>query len=306
MTGGSARPRNRRYPLSPLAIGLAILMHAFLFGIMFIKVDSHVKQVAAVKSLEIKNEKPVEIIEATVVDNQFLEQKKEQKKVIEREKQRKIEAEKQRIARQEQKKKEEAKRKKEEKVKKAKAEEKRKKEAALKKTEEKKKAEAKKKAADNKKKAEAKKKAAVEKKKKEAERKKKLAEEKKRKAAAEKKRKAEAERKRKEGEMRKQMEAKARAARASQAMSKYVPRIQQKVEGNWAYPPRGPEGCNPTVRVSLAPDGKVLKAKIVKSSGDPYCDSSVEKAFLKASPIPIPLDPELYSEFKTIDFPFRP
>ena len=102
------------------------------------------------------------------------------------------------------------------------------------------------------------------------------------------------------------MEAKARAARASQAMSKYVPRIQQKVESNWAYPPRGPEGCNPTVRVNLAPDGKVISAKIVKSSGDPYCDNSVEKAFLKASPIPIPLDPDLYSEFKTIDFPFRP
>ena len=128
----------------------------------------------------------------------------------------------------------------------------------------------------------------------------------KRKAEAEKKRKAEAERKRKESEMRKQMEAKARAARASQAMSKYVPRIQQKVQDNWTYPPRGPEGCNPTVRVNLAPGGKVLSAKIVKSSGDRYCDNSVEKAFLKASTLPIPLDPDLYSEFKNIDFPFRP
>ena len=313
MTRGSTRPRNRRYPLSPLALGLALLMHAFLFGIMFIKVDSHVEQVAAVKSQEVRPEKPVEIIEATAIDNKLLEQKKEEKKAIEREKQRKIEAEKQRIAKQEKKKKEEAKRKKEEQVKKAKAEEKRKKEAAKKKAEakkkadaEKKKAEAKKKAAADKKKAEARKKAAAEKKKKEAERKKKLAEEKKRKAAAEKKRKAEAERKRKETAMRKQMEAEQRAARASQAMSKYVPRIQRKVEGNWAYPPRGPEGCNPTVRVNLAPDGKVISAKIVKSSGDPYCDNSVEKAFLKASPIPIPLDPDLYSEFKTIDFPFRP
>ena len=153
--------------------------------------------------------------------------------------------------------------------------------------------------------AEAKKKADAERKKKADLAAKQKAEEKKKADLAAKK-KAEAERKRKESEMRKQMEAKARAARASQAMSKYVPRIQRKVEGNWAYPPRGPEGCNPTVRVNLAPDGKVLSAKIVKSSGDPYCDNSVEKAFLKASPIPIPLDPDLYSEFKTIDFPFRP
>ncbi|MGB5280187.1 MAG: hypothetical protein WBN37_02605, partial [Arenicellales bacterium] len=126
MTRGSTRPRNRRYPLSPVAVGLAVLMHAFLFGIMFIKVDSHVKPVAAVKSLEIRPEKPVDIIEATAVDNQFLEQKKEEKMAVEREKQRKIEAEKQRIAKQEQKKKEEAKRKKEQEIKKAKAEAKKK------------------------------------------------------------------------------------------------------------------------------------------------------------------------------------
>ena len=306
MTNGSTRPRNRRYQLSPLAIALALLMHAFLFGIMFIKVDSHVKPVSALKSLQVNPEKPVDIIEATAVDNQFLEQKKEEKLAVEREKQRKIEAEKQRIAQQEKKKIEEAKRKKEEEIKKAKAEEKRKNEEALKKAEAKKKADAEKKAAADKKKAEEKKKAEAAKKKKDAELKKKQAEEKKRKAEAEKKRKAEEERKSKENEMRKQMEAKALAARASQAMSKYVPRIQQKVQDNWTYPPRGPEGCNPTVRVNLAPGGKVLNAKIVKSSGDPYCDSSVEKAFLKASTLPIPLDPDLYSEFKNIDFPFRP
>jgi colicin import membrane protein len=246
VTAGNTRPRNRRLPLSPLAIGLA------------------------------------------TIDNKVLEQKKEEKLAIEREKQRKIAAEKKRKAEKERKRKAEVKRKKEEQIKKKKAEEKRKKELAIKKADAKKKKEA------------------EEKKKKEAERKKKLAEEKKRKAAAEKKRKAEAERKRKETAVKKQMEAKAKAARAGQAMSKYVPRIQQKVQDNWNYPPRGPEGCNPTVRVNLAPNGKVLNARIVKSSGDPYCDDSVEKAFLKASPIPIPLDPDLYSEFKTIDFPFRP
>ena len=133
-----------------------------------------------------------------------------------------------------------------------------------------------------------------------------MAAEKKRKAEADKKRKADTERKRKENAMKAQMERKAREGRARQALSKYVPRIQRKVEDNWGLPPKGAAGCNPTVRVNLAPDGKVLSAKIVKSSGDPFCDSSVKKAFLKASPIPIPLDPDLYIEFKVIDFPFRP
>ncbi|MBW1895087.1 MAG: cell envelope integrity protein TolA [Deltaproteobacteria bacterium] len=281
----------KKQHLSPVALGLAILLHGVLFGIMFIKVDSHMKPVAAVKALQVKAEKPVDIIEASTVESKDLEKikekKKEKEKAIEREKQRKIAVEKKRVA--------EAKRKKEEKIKKAEAEKKRKKEV------EKKAALKKKKESEEKahKKAEAKKKKA-------AEKKKKLAEEKKRKVAAEKKRKAEASRKRKEADMKKQMEVKARAARAGQAMSKYVPRIQQKVETNWNYPPRGPEGCNPTVRVNLAPDGKVLSARIVKSSGDSFCDRSVEQAFMRASPIPIPLDPDLYSEFKVIDFPFRP
>jgi len=263
-------------------------MHAVLFGIMFVKVDSHVQPVAVKAAPDVKTDKPLDIIDATAVDNRELEKRKEEKLAIEREKQRQIEAEKKRKA--------EAKRKKEEQIKKAKEEEARKLELARKKkAEQKKKAEA-----------EKKRKAAEAKKKKEAERKKKAEAEKKRKAAEAKKKKEAAERKRKEAALKKKMEAEARAARAGQAMSKYVPRIQQKVESNWTYPPRGPAGCNPTVRVNLAPDGKVLSATIVKSSGDAYCDSSVEKAFLKASPIPIPLDPDLYSEFKIIDFPFRP
>jgi len=271
------------------------LLHGLLFGIMFIKVDSHLKPVAMVKAMQVKADKPLDIIEASAVDNSELEKRKEKKKAIEREKQRKIAAEKKRKVEKERKRKAEAKRKKKEKIKKAKAEKKRKKEAA------------KKAALKKKKKAEEKaRKKAEAKKKRQAERKKKLAEEKKRKLAADRKRKAENERKRKEADMKKQLEAKAREGRARQAMSKFIPLIQQKVETNWNYPPRGPEGCNPSVRVNLAPDGKVLSARIVKSSGDSFCDESVEKAFMRASPIPIPQDPDLYSEFKIIDFPFRP
>jgi colicin import membrane protein len=277
--------------LSPIALGLAIALHAILFGIMFIKVDSHVKPVTPVVPLQVTPEKSPDIVEATAVDNQELEKRQEKILEIEREKKRKIEAEKRRKAELERKKEAEAKRKKELALKKKKEEEQRKKKLA----EEKKRKEA-----------ERKKKLAEEKKRKEEERRKKLEAEKKRKAEEARKRKAEAERKRREAEMKQRMEAEARARRAGQAMSQYIPRIMRKVSDNWSYPPRGPEGCNPTVRVNLAPDGRVLAAKISKSSGDPFCDSSVEKAFLKASPIPIPPDPDLYSEFKVIDFLFRP
>ncbi len=295
MKHSTSRRLLKKRHISPVAIGLAIALHALLFGIMFIKVDSHLKPVAAVKAMQVKAQKPVDIIEATTIDNKELEKRKEKKKALEREKKRKIAAEKKRKIEKERKRKAEVERKKAEKIKKAKAEKKRKKE------EDKKKALKKKLAAEEKaRKKEEKKKADKEKARKKAEAKKKKD------AERMKKRKADAERKRKEKAMKAQMEKRAREARASQAMSKYVPRIQQKVEANWTYPPRGPEGCNPTVRVNLAPDGKVLGARIVKSSGDSFCDESVEKAFMRASPIPIPLDPDLYSEFKIIEFPFRP
>jgi colicin import membrane protein len=286
--------RNKRASkrrLSPLALGLAIVVHAVVFGLMFVNIESRSRPVAVKPAAE----RPENIIDAVAVENAALEREKERKRQIELEKQRKLEEERKRVA--------EEKRKQEEARKKAEVEKQRKLEAERQRVaaEKKKKEEARKKAE-----AEKKRKEAEAKKKRDAERKKKLAEEKRRKAEAEKKRKAEAERKRKEAELKRKMEEEARQGRARAAMSEYVPRIQRKVEDNWRLPPQGAQGCNPTVRVNLAPDGKVLAAKIVKSSGDNMCDSSVERAFLRASPIPIPSDPDLYTEFRVIDFPFRP
>lgn len=276
------RRRAGKRRLSPRALGLAILVHVVLLTLVFVKIESRIHPVPAAP-----RQRPENVVDAVAVDNQVLEREKERKRQLELEKQRKIE---------------EQKRIEEEKIKKAEAEKKRL-------AEEKKQAEARKK-----REAEEKKKAAVEKKRKEeaarkkreAEKKKKAEAERKRKAEAEKKRKAEAARKKREADLKRKMEAEARQRRAASAMSQYVPRIQAKVESNWRYPPGGPAGCNPTVRVTLARDGEVQSAKVVKSSGDSYCDRSVETAFMLASPIPIPQDPDLYSEFKVIDFPFRP
>lgn len=110
----------------------------------------------------------------------------------------------------------------------------------------------------------------------------------------------------KTGELSTQNEAKADTARAVEALNKYFPLIHQKVKENWGYTSSRLDSCKLTVRVNLAADGKVLNTKVVSSSGDPCCDSSVELAFHKASPIPIPQDMKLYSEFETIDFVFRP
>jgi len=272
--------------LSPLAVGLAIVVHIALLAFVFVKIEHRIRPTVVAPQVKSEN-----VVDAVAVDSQVLEKEKERKRQLELDKQRKIKEDKRKKA--------EEKRIKEEKRKKAEADKKRQ-------AEEKKKAAAKKKRdAEKKKKAEAEKKRKAEEKKK-ADAKKKREAEKKKKAAAEKKRKEAAAKKKREDALKKKMEGEARQRRAATALSQYVPRIQQKVEVNWRLPPSGAAGCNPTVRVTLARDGTVQSAKVVKSSGNGYCDRSVETAFMRASPIPIPQDPELYSEFKVIDFPFRP
>ena len=272
--------------LSPLALGLAVLVHIVLLALVFIRIETHVQPVAVAPP-----KKPLNVVDAVAVDGQALEREKERKRQLELEKKRRIEQEKRR---------------KEEQRRKAEAEKKRKAEAERKKREA---AARKKREAEKKKKAEAerKKKEEAARRKREAEKKKKAeAERKRKKAAAEKKRREEAARKKREADLKKKMAAEARQRRAAAALNQYVPRIQARVESNWRLPPGGAAGCNPTVRVTLARDGTVQSARVVKSSGNSYCDRSVETAFMRASPIPIPSDPELYPEFKVIDFPFRP
>ena len=60
------------------------------------------------------------------------------------------------------------------------------------------------------------------------------------------------------------------------------------------------------MRVRLIPGGEVLEAKIVRSSGDAVFDRSVENAVQKASPLPLPENPELLEQFREIEFIFRP
>ncbi|TQV86918.1 cell envelope integrity protein TolA [Aliikangiella coralliicola] len=182
-----------------------------------------------------------------------------------------------------------------------------------KKAEEKRKAEEKK-AADLKKKRikeekERKKKADAEKKRKaEAERKRKLEEERKRKA------KAEAERKRKEAEekarqeaiereMQAQMDAEAaelEAAHRQQVLSevdKFNQLIRGKIKRNW-FKPEKKGSC--TFRIGIAPDGLVYQIEVVR--GDPVHCESGRRAILRAEPLPMSKDPDVYAELKTRTF----
>lgn len=158
---------------------------------------------------------------------------------------------------------------------------------------------------------------AEEKKRLEAERKR--LEEEKRLAALEQKKKDEAERlkheklkrqlREKELALRKQREAKRKAeaaAQSQQAIANALVLIKQKVERSWIRPLSVAQDLSCKIRVKLIPGGEVIDANVVQTSGNPAFDRSAEAAVLKASPIPVPTNPQLFATFRTFNFDFKP
>ena len=167
---------------------------------------------------------------------------------------------------------------------------------------------------------EAKRKAEAEKKRKEEQvRKAKAEAEKKRKADAEKKRKAELAAKRRAEEAAKRKAAEAAlqaslaeeqsqlaAARVSKEVNRYMAYIREKVQHSWIRSPDSRSGLTCLVEVRLIPSGEVIDAKIIQSSGDTAFDRSVEAAVFKASPLPVPKDPQVMEKFRSFRFRFKP
>lgn len=126
-------------------------------------------------------------------------------------------------------------------------------------------------------------------------------------AEAEKQRKAEeAARKQAEAELQAQLAAEAERARAESALAEFIPYIQERIQRNWLRPAGSPAGLSCLVKVRLIPGGDVVSVNVVRSSGDAVFDRSVETAVLKASPLPLPADANLFKHFREINFNFDP
>lgn len=288
---------------NPRAVTYAVLMHVGLLLLLVISLDW------TPKAIKPGTHKPIqaELVDSTKL--QAVEEKKqaeqqrlaeeqrqreqEQQRKVEQAAQQKAEAERKLKAEQAAKQKAEA-----EQVAKQKAEAERKRKAE---TEAKQKAAAE---AKRKAEAEAKQKAAAEAKRKaEQAAKEKAAKEKaaKEKAAAEAARQREAEQ-----ALQAQLAEEQAQARAESALSGYIPQIQQKIQRNWLRPGGSAGGLSCLIRVKLIPGGEVVDARVVRSSGDPLFDRSVETAVLKASPLPLPPDAAMFKYFREIDFNFNP
>lgn len=140
----------------------------------------------------------------------------------------------------------------------------------------------------------------------EAERKRKEEEERKRKAAEEQRQKELAEKRAREEELQRQLEQERVARRVESALDQYIPIIRQKVGRNWNRPGGLRDSIEASVNVRLSQTGEVISARIVKSSGNPVFDRSVENAVLKASPLPIPQEQGVNEQFRNMTLNFKP
>lgn len=89
----------------------------------------------------------------------------------------------------------------------------------------------------------------------------------------------------------------------STLISRYKGEIRDRVRRYWSSDALRP-GLSTAVRVRLDPKGNVLTVRTVRSSGNRDFDQAVEAAVMRASPLPIPNRPDLYQEFREIDFTF--
>lgn len=95
------------------------------------------------------------------------------------------------------------------------------------------------------------------------------------------------------------------AAASSGAVDEYKSRIRNKI-----YSWMNRQACGnavPEYSISVLPTGLVAGTpKLVKSSGIPACDDAALRAIMQAQPLPLPPDPELFSNFRDLRIPFKP
>ncbi|KTC65105.1 TolA colicin import membrane protein (plasmid) [Legionella adelaidensis] len=97
-----------------------------------------------------------------------------------------------------------------------------------------------------------------------------------------------------------------RNARIAGEVDKYKALIISAISRQWILPENINSGVSSQFRIRLAPNGAVLEVNLTRSSGDPILDRSAQAAIYKASPLPVPKDPEMFDVFRDISLTVRP
>lgn len=95
-------------------------------------------------------------------------------------------------------------------------------------------------------------------------------------------------------------------AATSAEMGRYQDMIRSKIRHNIVMPPDVLPTAAAEFKVTLLPDGSVLDAVLLRSSGNAAYDEATERAIYKAQPLPIPTDPVLKKRFRELRLTIRP
>ena len=94
------------------------------------------------------------------------------------------------------------------------------------------------------------------------------------------------------------------AAGRKRALDVYMNLIRNKVRQNWILPQDLQGNPEAVFDVIQLPTGEVLSVKLARSSGNAAYDAAVERAILKASPLPLPEPRSLFD--RQLKLTFRP
>jgi colicin import membrane protein len=102
--------------------------------------------------------------------------------------------------------------------------------------------------------------------------------------------------------------AKEQAATQARLYQEYVQKIRSRIKQYIVEPPNLQGNPQVEFEVRLLPGGEVLEAslRLKHSSGNPAYDQAVERAILRASPLPLPPDPATFNMFRELNLRFRP
>jgi colicin import membrane protein len=99
----------------------------------------------------------------------------------------------------------------------------------------------------------------------------------------------------------------ANASRQAREVGEAQDRIRTRIRSYLRLPPNLAGNPESVFRVTLLPNGEVLQTQLLRSSGQASYDREVERAILKASPLPLPKDRGAAAVFRDgLILKFRP
>lgn len=94
------------------------------------------------------------------------------------------------------------------------------------------------------------------------------------------------------------------ASARNKAIADYLGRIRGKIRGNIVLPPDIKGNPEAIFEVTQLPSGEVLSVRLKRSSGHAALDAAIERAILKSSPLPKPVQADLFS--RMLELRYRP